>query len=92
MVSPRADAVDGLDHAQVGNSAGASRQEILARGVAYSRRMRGQGKSTRDACLQEALDAVKMLQNQLVACIQFDAWLTVDAFCVQLCAKPALRP
>lgn len=69
MVSPCADAVDGLDHAQVGNSAGASRQEIFARGVACSGRMRGQGKSTRDACLQESLDAVEMLENQLVACI-----------------------
>lgn len=33
-----------------------------------------------------------MLENQLVAGVQLDAGLPIDAFCIQLSAQPALWP
>jgi hypothetical protein len=33
-----------------------------------------------------------VLQDELVASVQLDAWLAVDALGIELCAEPALGP
>lgn len=62
MVSPGADSVDWLNHAQMGHVAGASGQKVLTCGVASSGRMRRQGESAGKTRLQKSFDAVQMFQ------------------------------
>lgn len=63
MVSPGADAVDRLYHAQMRHVTGAPGQKVFAGGIACGWRMRRQGEATREACLQESFDAIQVLQN-----------------------------
>lgn len=92
MVGPRANAVDWLDHAQVGHMAVAASEEVFTRSVACGRRMRCQREGTGKIRLQKTFDAIQMFQDQLVASVQLDARFPVNAFCIELRAKPAFWP
>lgn len=92
MVGPCADAVDRLNHAEMGYIAATAGEKIFAGRVAGCGRVGREREVTGKTGLEQAFDAVQVFQNELVACVKLDAGFAVDAFCVELCAKPALWP
>lgn len=45
--------------------------------------MSGYTETIRQVRLEQTFNAIQMFENQLVTCVELDAWLPVDAFGVE---------
>lgn len=89
---PRAHPIHGRDQSQSSHVAVAAGEEVLAGGVARGGRVGRNAEAIGKIVLEKAFDAVQVLEDELVAGVQFDSGFSVDALGVELGAKPALWP